>query len=402
VEIIVGGRRLLTINTGSSSLKAALYRLQEDATETPELRAEASRIGGRGGGLRLADARGETVDERQDDLPDHAAALDALLSRLRDRGLDQDDLTAVGHRIVHGGDRYREPQRVAPEVVADLRALVPIDPNHLPQAIAAIEAVGRAYPAVPQVVCFDTAFHSRMPRVARLYALPRDLAEGGVVRYGFHGLSYEYVMEELRRLDPEAYDGRVVVAHLGNGASMAAVWGGVGVDTTMGFTPTGGLVMGTRSGDLDPSVPLFLLEERGLTVTEVSDLVNKQAGLLGVSGTSADMRDLLDREASDPRAAEAVALFCYGAKKFLGALAAALGGLDALVFTGGIGEHAGPVRERVCEGLEFLGIRLDRGRNAAHAPVISGDAAEVTVRVVPTDEDLMVTRHTRRLIEQKH
>jgi acetate kinase len=402
VEIIVGGRRLLTINTGSSSLKAALYRLQEDATETPELRAEASRIGGRGGGLRLADARGETVDERQDDLPDHAAALDALLSRLRDRGLDQDDLTAVGHRIVHGGDRYREPQRVAPEVVADLRALVPIDPNHLPQAIAAIEAVGRAYPAVPQVVCFDTAFHSRMPRVARLYALPRDLAEGGVVRYGFHGLSFEYVMEELRRLDPEAYDGRVVVAHLGNGASMAAVWGGVGVDTTMGFTPTGGLVMGTRSGDLDPSVPLFLLEERGLTVTEVSDLVNKQAGLLGVSGTSADMRDLLDREASDPRAAEAVAVFCYGAKKFLGALAGALGGLDALVFTGGIGEHAGPVRERVCEGLEFLGIRLDRGRNAAHAPVISGDAAEVTVRVVPTDEDLMVTRHTRRLIEQKH
>ena len=398
----MGGRRLLTINTGSSSLKAALYRLQEDATETPELRAEASRIGGRGGGLRLADARGETVDERQDDLPDHAAALDALLSRLRDRGLDQDDLTAVGHRIVHGGDRYREPQRVAPEVVADLRALVPIDPNHLPQAIAAIEAVGRAYPAVPQVVCFDTAFHSRMPRVARLYALPRDLAEGGVVRYGFHGLSYEYVMEELRRLDPEAYDGRVVVAHLGNGASMAAVWGGVGVDTTMGFTPTGGLVMGTRSGDLDPSVPLFLLEERGLTVTEVSDLVNKQAGLLGVSGTSADMRDLLDREASDPRAAEAVALFCYGAKKFLGALAAALGGLDALVFTGGIGEHAGPVRERVCEGLEFLGIRLDRGRNAAHAPVISGDAAEVTVRVVPTDEDLMVARQTRRLIEQKH
>ena len=398
----MGGRRLLTINTGSSSLKAALYRLQEDATETPELRAEASRIGGRGGGLRLADARGETVDERQDDLPDHAAALDALLSRLRDRGLDQDDLTAVGHRIVHGGDRYREPQRVAPEVIADLRALVPIDPNHLPQAIAAIEAVGRAYPAVPQVVCFDTAFHSRMPRVARLYALPRDLAEGGVVRYGFHGLSYEYVMEELRRLDPEACDGRVVVAHLGNGASMAAVWGGVGVDTTMGFSPTGGLVMGTRSGDLDPSVPLFLLEERGLTVTEVSDLVNKQAGLLGVSGTSADMRDLLDREASDPRAAEAVTLFCYGAKKFLGALAAALGGLDALVFTGGIGEHAGPVRERVCEGLAFLGIRLDRGRNAAHAPVISGDAAAVTVRVVPTDEDLMVARHTRRLIEQKH
>jgi acetate kinase len=398
----VGGRRLLTINTGSSSLKAALYRLREGATETPELRAEASRIGSRGGGLRLTNTRGETLDERRDDLPDHAAALDALLSRLRDRGLDWDDLAAVGHRIAHGGDRYRGPQRVAPEVVADLRALVPLDPNHLPQAIAAIEAVGRVYPAVPQVVCFDTAFHSRMPRVARLYALPRELAEGGVVRYGFHGLSYEYVVGELRRVDREAYDGCVVVAHLGNGASMAAVRGGVGVDTTMGFTPTGGLVMGTRSGDLDPSVPLFLLLERGLTPTEVSDLVNKQAGLLGVSGTSADMRDLLDREAYDERAAEAVALFCYQAKKFLGALAAALGGLDALVFTGGIGEHAARVRERICEGLGFLGIRLDPERNAAHAPVISGDDTAVTVRVVPTDEDLMVARHTRRLIEQEH
>jgi acetate kinase len=397
----VSTQRLLTINTGSSSLKAALYRLREDTTETPELRAEANRIGGRGG-LRLADARGELLDERRDDLTDHAAALVALLSRLRDRGLDRNDLAAVGHRIVHGGDRHREPQKVTPKVVADLRALVPIDPNHLPQAIAAIEAVGRAYPMVPQMVCFDTAFHSRMPRVARLYALPSRLAEEGIIRYGFHGLSYEYVMQELRRLEPEAVDGRVVIAHLGNGASMAAVKEGVGVDTTMGFTPTGGLVMGTRSGDLDPSVPLFLLEERGLTPTEVSDLLNKQAGLLGVSGTSADMQDLLDRETDDGRAAEAIALFCYKAKKFLGALAAALGGLDALVFTGGIGEHAAPVRERVCEDLEFLGIRLDPDRNAAHAPVISSDDATVTVRVVPTDEDLMVARHTRRLIEQEH
>jgi acetate kinase len=402
VESIEGGRRLLTINTGSSSLKAAVYSLREDTTETPELRAEASRIGDRGGGLRLADARGETLDERQDDLPNHTAALDALLSQLRDRWLDRDDLAAVGHRIVHGGDRHREPQRVTPGVVADLRALVPIDPNHLPQAIAAIEAVGQDYPAVPQVACFDTAFHSRMPRVARLYALPSPLAQEGIIRYGFHGLSYEYVVGELRRIDREAYNGRVVIAHLGNGASMAAVRGGVGVETTMGFTPTGGLVMGTRSGDLDPSVPLFLLEERGLSPTEVGDLVNKQAGLLGVSETSADMRDLLEREAYDERAAEAVALFCYQAKKFLGALAAALGGLDALVFTGGIGEHSATVRERICEGLGFLGIRLDPSRNAVHAPIISPDDAAVTVRVVPTDEDLMVARHTRRLIEQEH
>jgi acetate kinase len=402
MEGLVGARWLLTINTGSSSLKAALYRMQGDGKETLELRAEASRIGDRGGGMRLADVRDETLDEHQDDLPDHAAALDALMGRLRDRGLERDDLAAVGHRLVHGGIRHRQPQRVTPGVVADLRALVPIDPNHLPQAIAAIEAVGRAYPAVPQAACFDTAFHNGMPRVARLYALPSRLAEEGIIRYGFHGLSYEYVMEELRRLDPEAAAGRVVVAHLGNGASMAAVRGGVGVDTTMGFTPTGGLVMGTRSGDLDPSVPLFLLEERGLTPSEVSDLLNKQAGLLGVSGTSADMRDLLEREPEDGRAAEAIALFCYQAKKFLGALAASLGGLDALVFTGGIGEHSATIRERVCDGLEFLGIRLDPDRNAAHARVVSKDTSAVTVRVVPTDEDLMVARHTRRIIEQEY
>jgi acetate kinase len=403
-EGIVDARRLLTINTGSSSLKAALYRLRGGGTETPELRAEASRIGGRGGEglLRLADGRGEILDECRDYLPDHAAALDALMSRLRDRKLYGDNLATVGHRIVHGGNRHREPQWVSPGMVADLRALVPIDPNHLPQAIAAIEAVGRAYPAVPQVACFDTAFHGRMPRVARLYALPSQLAEEGVIRYGFHGLSYEYVMEELRRLDPKAAAGRVIVAHLGNGASLAAVLGGVGVDTTMGFTPTGGLVMGTRSGDLDPSVPLFLLQERGMSPTEVSDLLNKRAGLLGVSGTSADMRDLLDREPTDGRAAEAIALFCYQAKKFLGALAAALGGLDTLVFTGGIGEHSATVRERVCEGLEFLGVRLDPDRNVAHARVVSSNGSAVTVRVVPTDEDLMVARHTRRLIEQEH
>ena len=393
-------RRLLTINTGSSSLKAALYHLREEAEETADLRVEASGIGGRDGGTRIADGRGEALGERRSDLPDHAAALDATMSLLRDRGLDRDGLVAVGHRIVHGGHRYQEPQRITAELIGYLRRLVPVDPDHMPQALAAVEMLMQAYPDVPHVACFDTAFHARMPRVARLYALPSRLTEEGVIRYGFHGLSYEYVVEELRRLEPETAAGRVVVAHLGNGASMAAVRDGVGVDTTMGFTPTGGLVMGTRSGDLDPGVPLFLLKERGMTPTEVGDLLNKQAGLLGVSGSSADMRDLLNQEADDARAAEAVAIFCYQAKKFLGALAAALGGLDALVFTGGIGEHSATVRERVCEGLEFIGIRLDRERNAAHAPLISTDDAPVTVRVVPTDEALTVARHTRRFIEQ--
>ena len=222
-----------------------------------------------------------------------------------------------------------------------------------------------------------------------------------MARYGFHGLSYEYILQELRALDGDAADGRVIVAHLGNGASMAAVHHGVGVDTTMGLTPTGGLVMGTRAGDLDPGVLLYLLESRGLDAAALSRLVNKEAGLLGVSGSSADMQELLEREAADPRAAEAVALFCYQARKFLGALVAALGGLDTLVFTAGIGQHAAAIRGRICDGLQYLGLEIDAARNAKHAPIISSDASRVVVRVMPTDEDLMIARHTYRLIAEK-
>ncbi len=389
------GRHLLTLNTGSSSLKAALYRAGEK--ETRLVAAQAERIGSPGSRLRLEDYRGDTLEERPAALPDHPAALRALLDQLRIHGWDS-DLAAVGHRVVHGGDRYGEPRLIDAELTENLRGLAKVDPEHMPQVLATMEATARAYPAVPQVACFDTAFHSRMPRVARLFALPRQLAEEGVLRYGFHGLSYEYVMSRLRALDPEAATGRILIAHLGNGASMVAVRGGVGVDTTMGFTPTGGLVMGTRSGDLDPGVLLYMVEERGLNPREIGELINRRAGLLGVSETSADMRDLLSRETSDPHAAEAVALFCYQAKKFLGALTAALGGLDTFVFTGGIGEHAAPVRWRICEGLEFLGIRLDPDRNAQHASIISRDDTPVTVRVIPTDENLMIARHTLRLV----
>src|SRR5262249_43323752 len=277
---------------------------------------------------------------------------------------------------------------------------VALDTEHLPQAIRAIESLQQIYPAVPQIACFDTAFHRRMPSVAQTFALPRRFKDAGIVRYGFHGLSYEYIMHELRALDAGAADGRVIIAHLGNGASMAAVHHGVGVETTMGLTPAGGLVMSSRSGDLDPGVLLFLLESCGLEPSALSQLLNKESGLLGVSGTSADMEDLLERETDDPRAAEAVALFCYQARKFLGALAAALGGLDTLVFTAGIGEHAAPIRARICEGLEFLGLHLDAARNAAHAPIISSDTSRVAARVIPTDEDLMIARHTRRLINE--
>lgn len=389
--------RLLTINTGSSSLKAALYHL--DGSERLHLSAKIERIGLSGGHVLISDGRGTVLFDRDEDLPDHDAALQALFSWLQQRG-ESAELAAVGHRVVHGGSRYSEPQLVTDELVAALRELVPIDPMHLPQAIGAIEGVSRTFPTIRQVACFDTAFHRHMPRVAQLYALPRELADEGIVRYGFHGLSYEYIMQELHTLDNTAARGRIIIAHLGNGASMAAVLAGTGIDTTMGFTPTGGLVMGTRTGDLDPGVLLYLLEPHGISPDELNNLVNRQAGLLGVSGISADMHDLLDRETTDPHAAEAIELFCYQAKKFLAALAATLGGLDTLIFTAGIGEHAAPVRERICAGLTFLGIHIDLRRNAEHAPIISPDGSPVTVRVMPTDEDLMIARHTYRLISR--
>jgi acetate kinase len=389
-------QRLLTINTGSSSLKATLYTypaLALDAT------ARAERIGQPGSRLNVRLTRDDDGAERAAELPDHAAAMRALLDWLRERGLAR-RLAAVGHRIVHGGAEYHDPQGVTPALVTALHALVPIDPDHLPQSLAAIAATSEAYSGIPQFACFDTAFHRTMPPVAQHYALPHRFAEAGVLRYGFHGLSYESILDQLRDLDPGAVAGRLVIAHLGNGASMVAVCDSASVETTMGFTPTGGLVMGTRTGDLDPGVLLYLLQQQGLDAAAVSDLVNRQAGLLAVSETSSDMRDLLERAARDPRAALAVALFCYQAKKYLGALAAVLGGLDTLVFTGGIGEHAAPVRAEICAGLGFLGIELDQGRNTAHAPIISADGSAVIVRVIPTDEDRVIAQHTARLLAQ--
>jgi acetate kinase len=388
-------RQILTINTGSSSLKVALYEAGRE--EALILWGEVERIGVPGGRFRLTDAHGATLIDRGGDLPDHGAALGAALAALR-HFRPELDLDAVGHRVVHGGIHYSEPQRVTPELIAALRELIPIAPDHMPQAVQAIQAAVEAYPGLPQVACFDTAFHRHMPRTAQLYPLPRHLADEGVVRYGFHGLSYESILRELRALAPREAEGRVVIAHLGNGASMAAVRGGIGIDTTMGFTPAGGLMMGTRPGDLDPGVLLYLLVERGMTPAAVNELVNQKAGLLGVSGIGADMRDLLGKEATDAQAAEAITLFCYQARKYLGALVAVLGGLDTLVFTGGIGEHAPSVRLRICEGLDFLGIRIDPDRNAADAPAISPEGGPVTVRVLRTDEDLMIARHTSELL----
>jgi acetate kinase len=380
-------RHILTVNTGSSSLKAAVYRRNGRRFERT-LSALADRIGSPGAVLRVGNGEASAMS-----LPDHAAALKAVFDQL-----GGEPLGAVGHRVVHGGRRYRRPERIDDALVAGLRELVPIDPMHLPQAIDAVELIRRLRPEIPQVACFDTAFHRTMPRLAQLYALPRELTDAGVIRYGFHGLSYEYIVEQLRALDPAGWRGRTIVAHLGNGASMAAIRDGQSVETTMGFTPTGGLVMGTRSGDMDPGVLIHLVEEQHLDTKAMSRLVNARSGLLGVSGRGSDMRELLAAEGSDPNAAEAVALFCYRARQFTGSLAAVLGGLDTLVFTGGIGEHAAPVRWRMCQGLEFLGIHLEEARNTANAPVISGGESAVTVRVIPTDEDLMIARHTARLL----
>jgi len=386
------GLRVLTINTGSSSVKSALYAMGE--REEVLFSAQIAEIGRPESWLSMSGGDRPANHERTP-VPDYGTALHLLQDALAGRGLSPD---AVGHRVVHGGGAYSKPQLVTADLVTALEALVPIDPDHLPQAVQAVRAMEQIYPSLPQVACFDTSFHAGMPATARRYALPRRITDEGVVRYGFHGLSYEYIMSRLAEIAPAEAAGRVLIAHLGNGASMAAVRGGVGVDTTMGFTPAGGLVMGTRPGDLDPGVLLYLFSQPGETPALLNTLVNKEAGLLGTSGTTADMRELLDRERTDPRAAEAIDLFCYQAKKFLGALAAVLGGPETLVFTGGIGEHAAPVRARICEGLAFLGIRLNRRRNEASAPVISRSGSRVTVRVMNTDEDLMIARHTRRVI----
>jgi acetate kinase len=311
----------------------------------------------------------------------------------------RDALAAVGHRVVHGGSRFSKPQRITAEMIAELHRLSPFDPEHLPLEIELIEAFRQRHPALPQVACFDTAFHRTMPRVATLLPIPRRYEAAGIRRYGFHGLSYEFLMTELARLgDPAATKGRVILAHLGNGASLAAVRNGKSIDTSMGFTPTAGLMMSTRSGDLDPGLVCYLARTEQMSATQFQEMVNHASGLLGVSETSSDMRDLLDRETQDVRGAEAVALFCYQARKWIGAFAAALGGLDTLVFAGGIGENAPPVRERICDGLGCLGIELDLERNAKNAPLISPDAGRVTVRVIRTDEELMIARSAARVL----
>lgn len=386
--------RIVTINSGSSSLKIAQFLMGKK--ETLELSARIERIGLSAGHFHIKDGEGRTIAEEHPHLPNHDTALNRFLKWLQERktGLD-----AVGHRVVQGGLHYDRPELITPQMEKALAKLEPLNPDHLPLELKAIKTVRRFYPHVTQVACFDTAFHRHMPTVAQQYPLPRKLWRDGVRRFGFHGLSYEFLVHELTRVaGAKVAHGRVIIAHLGSGASMAAIRGGKSIDTTMGFTPTGGLMMGTRSGDLDPGVMLYLLREKSLSSSRLSDLVNKRAGLVGVSGVSSDLRVLFAQSENKPHAAEAIELFCYEAKKNLGALATVLGGIDTLIFTAGIGENMPAIRRRICQHLEFLGIRLDSRRNERNAAIISRADSPVTVRVMKANEELMIARHTRDLV----
>jgi acetate kinase len=385
---------ILTINGGSSSIKFALYQTGEPLKR--EFLGKVDRIGLSGTNLTFHDPARKQPDSRRLSAVDHKSAANFLMDWLEARP-DFASVKAVGHRVVHGM-KHMQPEIVTQELLDELHRIRPYDPDHLPREIELIEAFRQRHPKLPQVACFDTAFHRTMPRVAKLLPIPRRFDAKGVQRYGFHGLSYGYLMEELARLgDPAASKGRVILAHLGNGASLAAVRDGKSMDTSMGFTPTAGLVMSTRSGDLDPGLAPYLARTEQMTTKQFYEMVNHKSGLLGVSETSSDMRDLLDHEKEDVRAAEAVGLFCYQAKKWIGSFAAALGGLDTLVFAGGIGENAPLVRTRICEGLSFLGIELNESRNAKNAAVISTDSSRATVRVIRTDEELMIARSVCRI-----
>jgi acetate kinase len=403
---------VLALNAGSSSIKFALYQISDPpkGEVSPAfgeadplkrmLEGKIDRIGLPGTNLTFKNPAKNHQGHQDITASNHKTAADSLIGWLAGQ-IDMTAVRAVGHRVVHGM-KYVEPARVTQKLLNELRRIRSYDPEHLPREIKLIEQFRRRFPKLLQVACFDTAFHRTMPRVAKLLPIPRRFDKMGIQRYGFHGLSYTYLLEELAHTaGKKAARGRVILAHLGNGASMAAVRDGKSIDTSMGFTPTGGLPMSTRTGDLDPGVAWFLMRTENLTPRQFNNLVNKKSGLLGVSETSPDMRDLLEQQAGDVRAAEAVELFCYQARKWVGAFSAALGGLDTLVFSGGIGENAGEVRARICAGLEFLGIELDEAKNAENAEVISRPASKVTVRVIRTDEELMIARILCRFVQNE-
>jgi acetate kinase len=388
--------RILTINGGSSSIKFALFEVGDSLRRI--LEGGIERIGLPEAILLVKGLNQQDNFSRLVTAPNHTVAVGALMDWIEER-IGRDALTAVGHRVVHGGPKYYKPQLITGEMVEELLRLSPFDPEHLPEEILLTEVFHSRFPELPQVACFDTAFHHDLPRVAQLLPIPRRYEAQGVRRYGFHGLSYAFLMGELARLaGAEAAQGRIILAHLGNGASLAAVRDGKPIDTSMSFTPTAGVPMSTRSGDLDPGLLWYLASTENMSAKQYNEMVNFQSGLLGISETSSDMHDLLECEAQDVRAADSVALFCYQVKKWIGSFAAALGGLDTLVFAGGIGEKAPTVRARICEELGFLGIELEEKRNMANEGVISAVGGRVAVRVIHTDEEWMIADTVCRVL----
>jgi acetate kinase len=388
--------RILVVNGGSSSIKFALF----EAGDPPQ-RIFQGAIEGIGRSESALHVKGPSSSDnisRPLIASDHPAAVTVLIGWLEER-LGREGLAAVGHRVVHGGPSFSEPRPITADLVKELRRLSPFDPEHLPVEVLLVEAFQRWLPSVPQVACFDTAFHRDLPRVARLLPIPRRYEAEGVRRYGFHGLSYEFLMGELAlEGDPAAATGRLILAHLGSGASLCAVLDGKSIDTSMSFTPTAGVPMSTRSGDLDPGLVGYLARTENMSAKQFHELVNFKSGLLGMSETSSDIRDLLNCEARDVRAAEAVALFCYQVKKWIGAFAAALGGLDTLVFAGGIGENSPTIRARICAGLAFLGIELEDEPNAKSEKLISTKGGRVAVRVIATNEEHVIATAVCRIL----
>jgi acetate kinase len=386
----------VVLNAGSSSLKFCIYRRSEAAAWRLEARGQIEGIG-TSPRFSAKDGAGQIVDERQlgKAVSDGRTALDSLAAWLRSR-YGGARVLGVGHRVVHGGAKFVGPTVVTPQVLEELRKLVPLAPLHQPYNLAAIEAVSEQLPSVPQVACFDTSFHRGQAAVVEMIPLPRDIRESGVQRYGFHGLSYEYIASVLPKVAPEIANGRVIVAHLGSGASLCALKNGRSVDQSLGFTALDGLCMGTRPGAVDPGVILYLFQTLGLSAKDVETILYKKSGLLGISGISNDMRDLVG--SSEPRARLAVDYFVYRATKEIGALAAVLGGIDGLVFTAGIGENSAEIRSRICESSAWLGIELDRDANAQNGPQISRPGSRVSAWVIPTNEELMIARHTGMLL----
>jgi acetate kinase len=389
----------VTVNAGSSSIKLGLFI---DDIPRKVIEGTVENIGQPSASLVVHDkAVSDSSTTTSVVAADHVAAAHILTDWLKQQVPDM-TVAAIGHRIVHGGPKYYEPQVIDETLLADLRELTPFDPEHLPVEIVLIKEFQELFPGVKQIACFDTAFHHDLPSVARLLPIPRQFEAKGVRRYGFHGLSYAFVQEELRRLEgDDAANGKVIIAHLGSGVSLAAIHNGKSIDTTMGLTPAAGVPMSTRSGDLDPGLALYLSRVEGYDAEKFNDMVNFKSGLLGISETSADMKQLLEREVEDVRAKDAVDLFCYQVKKSIGGLAAALGGIDTLIFTGGMGENATRVRARICDGLEFLGVTLEASRNDEGNPVISSDSGQVSVRVMHTDESVTIAQNVQHILTNK-